>query len=100
MIAKIHHNHMNQTLVAVCDDELLGKKFEEEDRQIDLTGDFYKGKKLSDEEIGDLLRNADSVNIVGEKSIELGIKEEVVDKDRVLKIAGIPIAIGLVIRED
>jgi hypothetical protein len=45
MIAKIHKTFDGRNVLAVCDSDLLGKKFEEKDLQIDLNSDFYKGKK-------------------------------------------------------
>lgn len=86
----------NGTIVVVVDSELLNKKFEEGDKQLDLTSDFYKGEKKTEEDVGDILRNAYVVNIVGEKSIKLAVKEGVVDESYVKKIAGIPYIQGIV----
>lgn len=99
MIVKVH-KRQEKTIVAVCDNDLLGKKFEENDLQLDLTSDFYKGEKIDEKEAGDLIRNADIVNLVGEQSVKLGIEEGIVDKDRILKIAGIPHAEAVIVHED
>jgi hypothetical protein len=89
MIVKIHKRE-NRTVLAVCDSDLVGRKFTEGDRQLDLSGDFYKGEERTDKDVGDLLRNADIVNLVGEKSVAIGIQEEVITQDHVITIAGIP----------
>ncbi len=99
MIAKPHKNQQNKIVVAVCDSELLGKKYEEGGKQLDLTSDFYKGDEMEDVAVGDLMRNADSVNLVGEKAVSLGIQEGIIDKEHVNKIAGIPYAQAVVARE-
>ncbi len=93
MIVKVHESEKG-TIVAVCDSDLIGKKFEEDDLQLDLTSNFYKGEEKSDEEIGDLLRNAYCINVVGKKSVELAIKEGVIDESAVRKIAKIPYSQG------
>ncbi len=90
MIVKIHKKE-GRTIVAVCDKELIGQKIEEGDKQLDLTSEFYNGEEITDTgEIGDLLRNADIINLVGEKSIKLGIEEGLIDQESIIKIKNIP----------
>ncbi len=89
MIVKIHKRE-NRTVVAVCDSDLVGRKFEEGERQLDLTGDFYKGEERDDKEVGDIIRNADIVNLVGPNAVKIGLQEEVITQDHVITIAGIP----------
>lgn len=98
MIVKVHQTE-NGTLVAICDSELLGRKFEEGNFQIDLTSDFFAGSEMDEDHAGDLLRNSYTFNIVGEKSINLGLKEEVITEQDIKRIAGIPHAQGILIRE-
>ena len=92
MIVKVQQNPQKKTVVAACDSELLGKKFEEGTHQLDLTSDFYKGRETNDLEAGDLIRNADAVNLVGEKAVGLGVQEGVIEPEHVKKIKGIPYA--------
>jgi len=98
MIVKVHHKN-KQTIVAVCDNDLLGKKFEEDGKQLDLTVDFYKGEEMTELETGDLIRNSDYVNLVGKKSVELGIEEGVIEKEHIIVIKGIPHAQAIVVHE-
>jgi hypothetical protein len=98
MLVKVHRRE-GRTLVAVCDSELAGQKFEEDDRQLDLTGDFFKGDQLPPDEIGDLIRNADIVNLVGKEAVALGLDEGVVDSGAVIVIAGIPAAQAVLLQE-
>ncbi|MBI2043545.1 DUF424 family protein [Candidatus Pacearchaeota archaeon] len=48
MFIKIHKSYRN--VVAVCDSELIGKKFEEEKFQLDVKENFFKGDKVSENE--------------------------------------------------
>ena len=99
MIAKVHKREDGTILVAVCDTELLGTRVEEGANQLDLTGDFYKGDERSEEEVGDLLRNADCINVVGAKSVALALKEELIEKTHVLVVAGVPHAEAVLVHD-
>lgn len=98
-IIKIHK--ATRYVVAICDEELLGKKFEDEDgkRQIDLTGNFFKGESKTEEEIieaiKDFKREDASFNIVGKESISYAIKSKLVSQDEIIEVAEIPIVMIL-----
>ena len=98
MILKLHKKD-ERIVAAVCDSELLGQKFEEGNLQLDLTSDFYKGEEKDELTVGDTIRNSDSVNMVGEKSVNLGIQEGIIEKEHVKKIAGIPYAQAIIVRD-
>ena len=98
MLVKIHKKE-HRTIVAVCDKQLLGKLLEENSKQLDLRGDFYNGEEKNAEEIGDLMRNADGVNLVGEESVALGLQEGVIEKEHVLTVKGVPHAQAVLIHE-
>ncbi|MBI4150522.1 DUF424 family protein [Candidatus Woesearchaeota archaeon] len=74
----------------MCDADLVGKRFEEGNLQLDLTGDFYAGEEKTETEAGDILRNADHANLVGQKSVALGIQEGIIDEAHVQHVKGIP----------
>lgn len=95
MIVKLHKKD-DKIFVAACDEELLGQKFEEEGKQIDLSGEFFNGEKMDSEEAGDLIRNADVVNLVGEKTVKIGLEEGVIEQETVIVISGIPTAQSVV----
>ncbi|MBW3004713.1 DUF424 family protein [Candidatus Woesearchaeota archaeon] len=99
MIVKVHKKD-ERTVVAVCDSDLLGKKFEQGELQLDLTSDFYKGTEMDEKEAGDLVRNADIVNLVGKNSVKLGMQEGVIEEDHILEIDGIPHAQAIIVHEE
>lgn len=99
LLVKEHTNQLGQTIVAVCDKAILGQKFEEGNRQLDLTTDFYAGKEMPEQDIADLMRNAYIVNMVGEEAIKLGLKEEIISPDHIIEIAGIPHAEAVLTEE-
>ena len=71
ILFKIHKSYRNT--ISICDLELYGKKFVEGIKQLDLTGRFYEGEKISIEEswsrVLDWAIEDATFNIVGKKSI-------------------------------
>jgi len=89
---KIHNSY--RAVVAVCDKNILGKKFEQGKRQLDLRESFYKDKIVEEEEAINIIRyqaNEDATfNIVGKKSIQAAIQAGIINKENVDKIKNIP----------
>lgn len=88
MIVKKHIAN-GKLVLAVCDTEILGKKFEEKNFQLDLSSSFYNGKNI-EEELKKLIKKTYIANIVGEKSIGFFVKEGLLDKDKIVRVANIP----------
>lgn len=88
-----------RNIVAICDAELIGKKFEEEKFQLDVKESFFKGELTKEEKaleiIKDMRLEDATFNIVGERSVSLAIKSGIITKEEVGKIAGIPYALRL-----
>jgi len=86
-------------IVAVCDKDLIGKKFEEGNLQLDVKENFYKGNLVSEEELAeimkDMLKEDATFNIVGKKSIEVALKTGAITEEGIKKIQGIPFALVL-----
>jgi hypothetical protein len=93
-------------VVAICDSELLGKRFEEpfEDvvKQLHVKENFYKGKEgreYSEEELLNLMKTLSkedsTFNIVGKNSIKIALNSGIIKEDSVGKIKGIPYALVL-----
>jgi uncharacterized protein len=90
MIAKKHVLPDKRLLLAVCDEDILGKLFLEGKKQLDLGQEFYKGEKLSEEEAIKLIKMACIVNAVGKNAVECCWKAGVIEEGMAKKIAGIP----------
>ncbi len=89
---KIHADAIDpsRTIISICDSDLIGKKFEEGKRQLDITERFYKGETKTEDEIIKILENASNINIVGKESISLALKLKIINKENIIKIQGIP----------
>lgn len=77
-------------LVAVCDDDLVGMTFRDGDVRLEVTEDFYGDSTAPPEEVEELLRDASIANLVGEHAVDVGVEAEVVNRDNVLVVDGVP----------
>jgi len=97
MLVKIHDSC--RIVVAICDKELVGKKFEEGKKQIDLTTTFFKGEEKTEQEvceiIEDMRREDATFNIVGKKACGIAIEAGLIDESCILHISGVPIGLVL-----
>jgi len=84
------HVIKDKIVIAVCDEDLVGKKFSEDDYTLDISNRFYKGEKKSEEQIKKILKRSSNINIVGEKIIKLAVGWKIIKKENIIKIGGIP----------
>jgi len=94
MNIKIHQTKYS-SIVVLCDKELIGKEIKEGDLCINITERFYKGEDLPESRVIKILKDADSTNIVGEKSIQIALKADIIKKESIKRIKGIPFAISV-----
>ena len=82
----------NDVLVAICDEELLGKEieFKEQGVKIKISEKFYGGRKIDERVAIRLMERATIGNLVGKKIVELASKKGFVTKENILVISGIP----------
>lgn len=83
-------------VVAIADEDLIGKKFEEGNFQLDVKESFYKGEEKSSEEISQDLINMKledaTFNIVGNKAVELALENGIISEENISEIQGIKFA--------
>lgn len=95
---KIHRSY--RTVVAICDSELIGKRFEQDKRQLDLRESFYKEREINEKELRKIIKmqiiEDSTFNIVGKESIKIAIQEGLIKKDSVAEVADIPFALKLI----
>ncbi len=94
---KVHKSYRN--VIALCDLNLIGKRFEEGKCQLDLRENFYKEREITKEEVIKILRkqsDSDSTfNIVGEEAIQASIEAGIITEEAVHKIQNIPFTLIL-----
>ena len=88
-----------RNIVAVCDSELIGKKFEEGKLQIDVKENFFKGEEVDEKKAIKIMEKEAEDDatyyIVGEKSIHAALEAGVIDEQGIIKIQGIPVSLVL-----
>jgi len=88
-----------RNVVAVCDSELLGKRFEEGKFQLDIKESFYKGEEVNEERAIQIMermsREDATFNIVGKNSVDSALKAGIIVEEGIREIRGIPFALVL-----
>ena len=97
MLVKIHKSY--RLVVAICDSDLLGKKFEEGNKQLDMTGAFFKGEEKTKEELKEIIEDCEREDatffIVGKESVSLCKEINLVKEEGVKEVSGVPVALTL-----
>lgn len=97
MLVKVHHAY--REVIAICDTSLLGKKFGDEKRQVILSEQFFKGEEKSHRETGIVIKEGfqedATFTLVGEETINLALEEGLIQKESIITIQKIPVALVL-----
>lgn len=78
-------------VLAACDEKILGKKFKEENLELHVKEDFYKGKLVSGEEFSKMIDEMENINLVGEEAVRIAEEKSLIADVR--KINNIPHAL-------
>lgn len=86
-------------VVAICDKELVGKRFEEGNKQLDVKESFYAGEIKNVDEVKEIIENYvkedATFNLVGENITNLALEMGLIHEDSIGKIQNIPYAMVL-----
>ena len=82
--------HGRDTLVAVCDAELLGKTLEGGRVPFKVSESFYKGVSADLDEALKAMRRATICNLVGKRIVEAAIENRMVQEAAVIYFGDIP----------
>ncbi len=97
ILINVHESY--RWVVAICDKDVFGKKLVDGKRVLDISGEFFAGKKFELSEAKDEIvrcANEDATfNFVGEKSVELAKELGLVRGGGVVDIDGVPFALVL-----
>lgn len=97
MQLKIHESY--RKIVSLADTNLVGKVFEEGVKQIDIRENFFRGEEIDSEKAIEVLKDMDiedaTFNLVGKESVQCGLDAKVINKNGVMEIGGVPLALGL-----
>lgn len=85
---KIHHKGKS-TLVSVCSDDLLGRKLESKEQDLDINEHFFGGEKLELKDLKNILKSYDNITLVGNDIIDEAIKLGFIKEENVQTIQGV-----------
>ncbi len=83
-------NNENGMLLVVTDADILGKKFEDDKAQLDLTKKFYQGQEKNEAEVRETIKKARHFHLTGTAAVTLGIDLGLISKEKVLYVKKIP----------
>ena len=77
-------------VIAICDKEIINKKFEYKDVKVKISKNFY-GERVIDEATALRLMNGATIgNLIGKRIIKLAKKHDFITKENIISIGGIP----------
>ena len=97
ILVKVHESY--RWVVAICDKDIFGRKLSEGKRTLDVSGVFFDGELMSDEEVEAEIVRCDredaTFNFVGKNSVRIAKILGIVKDEGVVEIDGVPFALVL-----
>jgi len=97
MLVKTHTSYRNT--IAICDSDLIGRTFEEGEKCLKITENFFKGEEKNEREVLEIIEQGSAedytFNIVGEKSVDIALRAGIIKLEGITTIQGIPVALIL-----
>ena len=86
-------NYQNQSMLNICDVELLGKKIIEGDLTMHISESYYGERFVEKDEAESLLKNSSIINMAGKETISLSLKLGIGSENAVKIVSDIPFLI-------
>ena len=83
------HRGLSGSVLAVCDEELLGRTFTEGRLRLHVSEAFYGGDTVDEDILIQHMQRASSINLVGREAVSVAIREGLVDEGCVLTVEGV-----------
>jgi len=84
MYCKIHFNQ-GKEVFACCEKELIGKKLDAK-TDFEVSEYFYKEKKINEQELRELLKEQENINLVGEKPVKIALEQGLIAEKNIIKV--------------
>ena len=86
---KMHKGSDGRTVLAACDETVLGGSYSEGKLRLRVHESFYREEVVSDLTFIMMMEDADIMNLVGESTVSLAIGEGYVNEGNVITIGGV-----------
>ena len=97
ILLKVHESY--RWVVAVCDKDVFGRKLVDDNRVLDVSGEFFNGKEMGGDEAREEIVRCNcedaTFNFVGEKSVGIAKELGLVKDEGVVYIDKVPFALVL-----
>ena len=86
-------NYQKQSMLNICDAELLGKKIIEGDLTMHISENYYGERFVEQDEAKSLLNNSSIINMAGKKTISLALELGIGTEKAVKIVSDVPFLI-------
>ncbi|MDF2421566.1 MAG: DUF424 domain-containing protein [Nitrosopumilus sp.] len=84
------NNYQNQSMLNICDANLLGKKIIQNDLTIHISENYYGDRFVEKDEAESLLKNSSIINMAGKETVSLSLKLGIGSENAVKIISDVP----------
>lgn len=84
------HTRDNARVLAACDKELMGKKLKHNETEFNVSEHFYRGKEATETEFKEMLKEHENINLLGKKTVEIALAENLISEKSIITISGVP----------
>ena len=88
MYVKIHR-HERDTILAACDEDVVGMTFRDDSAKLDVSEIFYKGEAMDRAGLVERMKNVSIMNLVGDEVVTIAIEEGYASEEDVMTIGGV-----------
>jgi len=82
------HRYQGHLIVAICDEEIIGKTLKQGNIVLDVTTSFYQGEKVDIDKVIEVVKEADIVVITGRRIVNKLAEKGLIDKNYALEVEG------------
>ena len=86
-------NYQNQSMLNICDAEILGKKIIEGELTMNISENYYGERFVEREEAETLLKTSSIINMAGKETISLSLKLGIGSENAVKIVSDVPFLI-------
>ena len=86
-------NYQKQSMLNICDAELLGKKIIEGDLTMHISENYYGERFVEKDEAESLLNNSSIINMAGKETVSLALKLGIGTEKAVKIVSDVPFLI-------
>ena len=87
------NNYQKQSMLNICDANLLGKKIIQNNLTIHISENYYGDRFVENDEAESLLKNSSIINMAGKETVSLALKLGIASENAVKMILDVPFLI-------